>query len=299
MAPPLLIGAVILALAAGQARPAEQRPPPREADLGQKRSVAPDASLGGSLQAAKKPRGPGGPALDFETFRKTVEVDISGKRREEIAGLQKLIQLGGGSEAETPQWYFRLAELQWEEPQYFFFEANRRDDRAIQLGTSNPAETARLQAEKKELEAQSRKLQEQAVALYKAIVTRYPKFARMDEVLFFLGENLSRRNPNDPDALKAYRALIERYPKSRFVPDAWMAFGEYYFNKANKSDRAGNLARALEAYRKAAEYQESSVYGYALYKQAWVHYNIGEWAQALDLFRAVIFFGELPTATVP
>jgi tetratricopeptide (TPR) repeat protein len=299
MAPPLVIGAVILALAAGQARPAEQRPPPKEADLGQKRSVAPDASLGGTLQAAKKPRTPGGPTLDFESFRKTVEVDISAKRREEMAGLQKLIQLGGGSEAETPQWYFRLAELQWEEAQYFFFEANRRDDRVIQLGTTNPGETARLQAEKKDLEAQSRKLQEQSVALYKAIVTRYPKFTRMDEVLYFLGENLSRRNPNDPDALKAYRALIERYPKSRYVPDAWMAFGEYYFNKANKADRSGNLARALESYRKAAEYQESSVYGYALYKQAWVHYNLGQWSEALELFRGVIFFGEMPTTTVP
>ena len=95
----------------------------------------------------------------------------------------------------------------------------------------------------------------------------------------------------------AYRALIERYPKSRYVPDAWMAFGEYYFNKANKSDRAGNLARALEAYRKAAEYQESSVYGYALYKQAWVHYNLGQWSEALELFRGVIFFGEMPTTS--
>ena len=208
----LAFGAVILALVAGPSRAADPRQPPKEADLGQKRSVTPDASLGGSLEPAKKARAESGPALDFESFRKVMEVDISAKRREEMASLQKLIQLGGGSEAETPQWYFRLAELQWEESQYFFFEANRRDDRMIQLGKSSPAETARLQAEKKDLEAQTRRLQEQSVALYKAIVTRYPKFPRLDEVLYFLGENLSRRNPNDPDALKAYRALIERYP---------------------------------------------------------------------------------------
>ncbi len=295
----LALGVVITALVAGPVRAADQRTPPKEADLGQKRSVSPDASLGGSLEPAKKARAASGPTLDFESFRKVMEVDISAKRREEIASLQKLIQLGGGSDTETPQWYFRLAELQWEESQYFFFEANRRDDKIIQLGKSSPAETARLQAEKKDLEGQTRRLQEQSVALYKAIVTRYPKFPRLDEVLYFLGENLSRRNPNDPDALKAYRALIERYPKSRYVPDAWMAFGEHYFDRANKSDRAGNLGRALEAYRKAAEYQESSVYGYALYKQAWVHYNLGHWSEALELFRGVIFFGELPTSTVP
>jgi TolA-binding protein len=297
---PLAAGAVALALAASTAGAAEKASP-REVDLGEKRSVAPDAALGGSLEAkTKKTAEPGGPALDFETFRKQVEVQVSEKRREEIASLRKLIDLGGGSSVETPQWYFRLAELLWEESQYFFFEANRRDDRLIALGTrGDPREIDRLMAEKKEMERESARHKDQAVALYKAIVAKYPKYPRLDEVLYFLAENLSKRNRNDPEALKAYRALIQQFPSSRFVPDAWMAFGEYYFEKANEKERVPNLRRALEAYRKAASYQESSVYGYAIYKQAWVHYNLTEWADALELFKAVIFFGELPTSTVP
>jgi TolA-binding protein len=295
----LSAGLVALALSASTAGAAEK--PPREAGLGEKRSVAPDAALGGSLEAkTTKKAEPGGPALDFETFRKQVEVQVSEKRREEIASLRKLIDLGGGSPQETPGWYFRLAELLWEESQYFFFEANRRDDRLIALGTrGDPKEIDRLMAEKKELDRESLRHKDQAVALYKAIVAKYPKYPRLDEVLYFLGENLSKRNRNDPDALKAYRALIQGFPNSRFVPDAWMAFGEFYFEKANEKDRIGNLKRALEAYKKAASYQESSVYGYALYKQAWVYYNLTEWNEALELFKAVIFFGELPTSTVP
>jgi TolA-binding protein len=295
----LAAGAVALALAAPSAR-AAQKAQPHEADLGEKRSVAPDAALGGSLEAKKKKAEPGGPALDFETFRKKVEVQVSEKRREEIASLRRLIDLGGGSPQETPGWYFRLAELLWEESQYFFFEANRRDDRLITLGTrGDPKEIDRLMAEKKYLERESLRHKDQAVVLYKAIVAKYPKYPRLDEVLYFLGENLSKRNRNDPDALKAYRALITSFPNSRFVPDAWMAFGEYYFEKANEKDRLGNLRRALEAYQKAAGYQESSVYGYALYKQGWVHYNLNQWNDALEMFKAVIFFGELPTSTVP
>ncbi|WP_242346770.1 tetratricopeptide repeat protein [Anaeromyxobacter terrae] len=294
-----LVAGVALALGISTAG-ADSKAPPREADLGQKRSVAPDAALGGTLEAARPgAKDAGGPALAFEAFRKTIEVQVSDKRREEIASLRKLIDLGGGSEVETPQWYFRLAELLWEESQYFFFEANRRDDQLIALGKGNPAETARLQAEKTDLEGQSRKLQGQAVALYKAIIAKYPKYPRLDEVLYFLAENLSQHDRFDPDALKAYRALIQRFPNSRYVPDAWMAFGEYYFEKANKADRTGNLKQALESYKKAAEYQESSVYAYALYKQGWVHYNLGEYDQSLELFRAVIYFGELPTSTVP
>ena len=292
---------VVLALAASTAGAAEKAPAPKEADLGEKRSVAPDAALGGSLEAkTKKKAEPGGPALDFETFRKRVEIQVSEKRREEIASLRKLIDLGGGTATETPSWYFRLAELLWEESQYFFFEANRRDDRLIAMGTrGDPKEIDRLMAEKKQLERESLRHKEQAVTLYKAIVARYPKYPRLDEVLYFLGENLSKRNRNDPDALKAYRALIQGFPNSRFVPDAWMAFGEYYFEKANEKDRIGNLRRALEAYKKASSYQESSVYGYALYKQAWVYYNLTEWNEALELFKAVIFFGALPTSTIP
>jgi TolA-binding protein len=227
-------------------------------------------------------------------------VKVSEKRREEIATLRRLIDLGGGSDTETPQWYFRLAELLWEESQYFFFEANRRDDRLIALGTrGDPAEIDRLMAERKALETEQKRHRDQAVALYAAIIKRYPKYPRLDEVLYFLAENLSKRDRNDPDALKAFRALIQRFPRSRFIPDAWMAVGEYWFERSNKVDRVGSLRKALGAYRKAADYQESSVYGYALYKQAWVHYNLAEWSEALELFRAVIFFGELPTATVP
>ncbi|HVO17687.1 MAG TPA: tetratricopeptide repeat protein [Anaeromyxobacter sp.] len=292
----LLLAAAALSGAAA-AEPRKQEP--KEADLGTKRSVAPDASLGGSLEAKKPAAAAVGPGLEFETFRRGVEVDISAKRREEIASLQKLIKLGGGSDEETPGWYFRLAELLWEESQYYFFEANRRDDRLIELGTrGDPREIDRLTAEKKALEAQQNDLQGQAVALYKAIIQRYPKYPRLDEVLYFLAQNLQKRDRKDPEALKAYRALIQHYPQSRFVPDSWMAFGEYYFDRANTVDRNENLRRALESYKHAAEYQESSVYGYALYKQGWVHYNLGNWNEALELFRAVIFFGEMPTTTV-
>jgi TolA-binding protein len=290
-----LLAGALLAASAARAQDARR---PKDADLGQKRSVAPDVALEGSLEAKKAPAGPGGPALDFETFRQAVEVKVSEKRREEITSLQKLIKFGG-SEAEMPGWYFRLAELLWEESQYFFFESGRLDDRIIALGKADPPEAARLQAQKRDLDAQSRRLQDQAVALYRAIIQKFPKYPRMDEVLFFLAENLTKRDRFDEDAMRAYRALIQKFPSSRYVPDSWMAFGEYYFERANKQDRLGNLRKALEAYRRAASYQESSVYGYAMYKQGWVHYNLAEWAEALDLFRAVIYFGELPTSSVP
>ena len=299
-----LAGALALALAlpAGGARAAEARPGPGPGtgSLGQKKSVGPDAALEGTLEVAKKTeQGPAGPRLAFEQFRSGIEVKLSGKRREEIQSLQKLIKLSAGDgDKELPGYYFRLAELQWEESQYFFFEANRKEGELIALPKGD-ARAGRLQAERNEAEGQHRALQKQAVALYRAIIKKYPKYERLDEVLFFLARNLLQRDRADEDAMKAYRALIKSFPDSPYVPDAWMAFGEYYFDKANKTDRSANLKKALEAYQKAASYQESSVYGYALYKQGWVQFNLGNFPAALDLFRAVVFFGELPTSSIP
>ncbi|HYQ80954.1 MAG TPA: hypothetical protein VEP68_05600, partial [Anaeromyxobacteraceae bacterium] len=282
----------------GQAGAAEKKPAPPEAGLGKKKTVAPDASLAGSLEAAKakKPE-ERGPTLEFETFRYRIELEVSGKRREEIADLQKLIRLGGAPR-EMPGWLFRLAELYWEESQYFFFEANRKDDELMRLGDkATQADRERIRREKKDLEERSRSFQAEAITQYKDIVRRFPKYERLDEVLFFLGENLSRQGRHE-EALAAYKILVTRYEKSRYVPDAWMGFGEYYFNVADKSKRDQNLRNALKAYQKAASFTESSVYGYAMYKQAWVYYNMARWAEALDMFRAVIFFGDLPTSTL-
>ncbi|HET8732769.1 MAG TPA: tetratricopeptide repeat protein, partial [Anaeromyxobacteraceae bacterium] len=287
-------------LAGGPAAAAEPRAAPQGA-LGQKRSIGPDAALEGSLEAAKKPaEGPAAPTLKFEQFRAGIEVKLSSKRREEIASLRKLIKLssGQGADKDLPSYYFRLAELLWEESQFFFFEANRKEGEALRAGRGDPR-FARLMAEKADAEGQSKDLQKQAVVLYKAIIAKHPRYERLDEVLFFLARNLLQRDRTDQEAMKAYRALIQRFPDSPYVPDAWMAFGEYYFDKANAGDRAGNLKKALEAYKKAAGYQESSVYGYALYKQGWVQFNLGDFAAALDLFRAVVYFGELPTSTIP
>ena len=275
--------------------PAAQRPAAKDADLGKKRAQAPDASLAGSIQARGAAAEPAGPSLDFDAFRYAVEVQVSGKRREEIADLEKLIALGG-SNAELPQWLFRVAELHWEEAQYLFFEANRKDD-AIAASRGDPAAADRLRAEKKDLQARSRVEQASAIDRYREIAKRFPDYPRLDEVVFFLGENLWKQNRR-AEALDAYKVLIKRFPKSRYVPDAWMAYGEHYFDSAEKANRQQNLWKALESYRRAAAYTDSSVYGYSLYKQGWVHYNLGAWADALDMFRAVIFFGELPTSTV-
>jgi TolA-binding protein len=257
--------------------------------LGAKRAADPDASLAGRLGApAGGAKERAAPALEFEKFRYAVEGQVSGKRREEIRDLEQLLRLGG-DDAEVPGWLFRLAELHWEESQYLFFEANRRDD-AIARG-GDPGAAARARAEKAALERRSREEQDRAIERYRTIATRFPEWERLDEVLFFLGENLWKQGRR-PDALASYKALVTRFPRSRFVPDAWMAFGEHFFDLAEKADREANLRKALTAYERAGAAPASAIAGFARYKQAWVHYNLGDWERALSLFEQVIRTGD-------
>ena len=100
--------------------------------------------------------------------------------------------------------------------------------------------------------------------------------------------------------MKAYRALIKNFPESPYVPDAWMAFGEYYFDKANKGDRdrqpeegAGGLPEGGRATRRARSTATPST------SRAGSSSTSATSPAALDLFRAVVFFGELPTSTIP
>ena len=95
----ILAGALALALAlpTGGVRAADPRGGPGGGSLGQKKSIGPDAALEGTLEVAKKAdQGPAGPKLAFEQFRAGIEVKLSGKRREEIASLRKLIKVSAG-----------------------------------------------------------------------------------------------------------------------------------------------------------------------------------------------------------
>src|SRR5690606_8279078 len=120
-------------------------------------------------------------------------------------------------------------------------------------------------------EYQKRKERHQAIAIerYKEVIRTFADYERMDEVLFFLGLNLWEAGQEE-EALGAYRSLLTRFPNSKFAPDAYIAFGEWYFN--NSEGKREMLELALESYQKAASYTEARVYGYAIYKQGWCLY---------------------------
>jgi hypothetical protein len=158
-------------------------------------------------------------------------------------------------------------------------EANRAGDT-----TREEAEAAAEAKASKTVERARRK----AIAYYSQLAGEYPQWCQggahggcADEVLYYLAfEHEAARAP--AEARKVYAELIKKYPQSRFVPNAYLAFGEGFFEEA-----AGDplkLALAEQAYLEVIKYPppDNTVAGYAHYKLAYVYWTKGEPARALS-----------------
>ena len=91
----------------------------------------------------------------------------------------------------------------------------------------------------------SKEVREQALTLYRQILDKYPKYERMDEVLYNLGSSLYESGEKKK-GVSMYWKLIKQFKSSIYAPDAWLQLGEHFFN-ANK------LTQSIKAYNKAAE----------------------------------------------
>ncbi len=265
----------------------------KDEDIGgskKKTEIVPDKSLAGDVTRKKKTEEVV-PALQYDQFRLGVESQVSEKRQQQIQDLEKLLSLTPNDKIETPKLLFRVGELYWEESKAYFFQANRKDDDFIraQAAKDKPA-MDRAKQEKADLIEQSKAQAKIAVEKYSQIVQQWKEFARTDEVLYFLGQNLMESG-DEKRGLIAYKRLIEKYPKSKYLPDAYLAFGEYYFN--NSKGKHEQLEKALDNYKHASEYPQSTAYGYALYKQGWCYFNMSDYEKAMDQFRAVVLYGKL------
>ncbi len=277
---------VALSLQAVAQAPADKKAA-KEVELKKKEtSLVPDKSLAGDITRKKEKRDEA-PALKYDEFRLGVEVQVAAKRREQITDLKKIIDFTTDKK-EKPALLFRLGELYWEESKYISFEANRRDDdkiRAMNADDKSAIEAA--EAEKAKLLEESKVFAQEAVKAYSTIVQEYKDFERTDEVLYFLGLNLMEMN-DEKRALVAYGRLISKYPKSKYLPDSYLAVGEYWFN-GSKGKRDA-LEKALDNYKNAAKFPENQVYGYALYKQGWCYFNMSDFEKAMDMWKSVVLY---------
>ena len=132
---------------------------------------------------------------------------------------------------------------------------------------------------------------QKAIAYYTKMKTDYPNYSKLDEVLYYLAYEHEQAG-DLKNARTVYYELIQKAPKSSYIPNAYLAFGELFFIEAQGDPSKWDLAAA--AYREVTKYPppENKVFGYARYKLGYVHWNAGQYAEAMNEFKKVIEYGE-------
>lgn len=184
----------------------------------------------------------------------------------------------------------RLADIYVELESASFRDKTEAEIRRDELKRSKPQLAGQQQTNANEADRVMKSARARAIDLYKQIVTDFPTAATIDEVLYYLAYEYEQAG-DLARARAAYYDLIKKAPGSKFVPNAYLAFGELFFNEAQGDPSKWDLA--AQAYAEVVKYPapQNKVHGYARYKMAYVFWNKGELDKALDAFKKTIEHG--------
>ncbi len=247
------------------------------------------------------------PSLDRDYTRKIIEGAFKRKRekkkvdilKREIQLLKKLAASTPNDNPEKGEILKRIADAYkdfYDQLNYMardleekIFQANKKGDKK---------KVAKLRAQQKQLDKMARQHRELSIKAYVEIKNNFPDYPDYDEILFAiayeidqLAAELEKKNQKAAYRERArvfYQELIRNYPRSRFIPHAWMSFGEYYFHEAKDVDRA------MKAYQKVVEWGEENNPNYviAMYYQAWCLFNMQEFQKTINQFNKVIQYAQ-------
>ncbi len=257
--------------------------------LGDRRKNAPASHLSTSKRekadTKREKAGPGFEAdVSLTTGRQRVQAREEALLRRELQLLDRLVTNMRRDNALRPESLLRLAETRFEMQQSITRRIRGFDEQIFQSceQEKNANRCRELRTQQEQAEGELRAQREAAIRNYATLVTEHDNFPRMDEVLFSLGFALEEMRQFD-DARQVYYRLIKGFPQSKYIPNAYLSFAEYYFAE-------GQMSEALSFYQKVTEIppDRNPVYGFALYKSAWTLQNMERHRDSLQAFVQVI-----------
>jgi tetratricopeptide (TPR) repeat protein len=229
----------------------------------------PDRSQGAAISVPDRPKKNEAPvASDDRKTGRDPRRSVSSPRQRalvqtEVQGLEQLFAQVAQTAPDRPTIARRLAE------DYVELETA-----SIQEGSASAATAARAKA----------------IHFYSVIRTEYPSYPQFDEVLYYLAYEYEQASDMQ-NARKTYFELVQKRPDSKYIPNAYLAFGEMFYQDATNDP--SKLDLAAQAYKEVIKYPPpaNAVYGYAWYKLAWIATTQGETEKALNGFKKTIDFG--------
>ena len=240
----------------------------------------------------KKPRNPSSKMAAGQ--RDTRKTRLKARARAllitEIQGLERLFKRTPRRSPDRPQLIRRLAEGYVELESAALRDQTAAEIKAMDYKKKRPSLASKKRREASQAKKIVRAARKKAIAYYTLMKDKYPNYSKIDEVLYYLAYEYEQAK-NLKMARKVYYELIQKAPKSPYIPNAYLAFGELFFQEAQGDP--SKWALAASAYKEVIKYPapKNKVLGYARYKLAYVHWNTGDHAQALNEFKKVIKFG--------
>lgn len=212
---------------------------------------------------------------------------------QEITSLERLYAQTPKGSSDHQQLILRLAEAYAELEQAAVRDKIQKDIEVQDLKRKKGSEAQISQVRKeiskaKAMEAAARA---KAIGYYRRMASWYSKYSKIDEVLYYLAYEYEQGG-DMKSARDTYKALVDKAPNSEYVPAAYLAFGELFFQEATADP--GKWAFAESFYKKVLEYPapKNKLWGYASYKLGYVYWNQGIYGKALEQFKEVIQFGK-------
>ncbi len=230
----------------------------------------------------------------FKRKREKKKIDII---KREIQLLKRLAEQTSDDNPEKAEVLKRIADAYKSFYDQFNYMARDLDEKIFQeKKKKNKQLVAKYKAQQKKLDKMAQQHRELSIKAYVEIRNKFPDYPDYDEILFAIAYEIdqlaaelkkkSKKASYRERARVFYQELIRNYPRSRFIPHAWMAFGEYYFHEARDVDRA------LKAYAKVVEWgkENNPNFAVAMYYQAWCLFNMQEFQKTINQFVKVIDF---------
>ncbi|MEO8876776.1 MAG: tetratricopeptide repeat protein, partial [Polyangiaceae bacterium] len=208
----------------------------------------------------------------------------------EISGLESLFNTTAKNSPDRVDLSRRLAEDYVELETAAFKEKTQAEVDRDAAKKTNPKLASQKQATANQAGQFMTRARGAAEKYYGIIRSDYPNYSKLDEVLYYLAYEYEQSNDN-AHARQVYLELIKTRPQSKYIPNAYLAFGELFFNEAQGDTSKFELAG--QAYSEVIKFppQTNKVYGYAWYKLGYVKWNQGDFPGALNAFKKTIDWG--------
>lgn len=222
----------------------------------------------------------------------------------EIQGLEGLFRSTPKKSKDRPKLMRRLAEGYVELEAAAFRDMTMAQIKYGELKKKKPKKAKAYKKSEKKAKKMLIASRKRAIKYYTALKKGYPKWCQnpnksdptkstgcTDEVLYYLAYEYEQAKDYEK-ARKVYFELIKNWAKSKYIPNAYLAFGELFFQEAQSDPAKWTFAE--QSYLEVIKYPppDNKVFGYAHYKLGYVYWNQGDYAKAMSSFKKTIDYGK-------